>query len=360
MIINGLKSMGIDISGDRISISDDYISTSKGICFCHTMRQDRLLSLQKIFGTERVIFSPDPIMLIKDDRSDKSDGGVNNKVSDLIIVHSNMEDCDNIQLNRIITHMSRRYKSHQYILQNELGEFSPNSKFIIGVGIDRIAMGLILKSKKPFCVINPKFGSYISFLSVLGLDTCVIHTTEYPVLKDFFVEIYNNTSSIELACQNAHNEMNNLSSWVNLYVCNIPDKFKHNGNSKLHIPGCSSFYKDASSMSHVSGIYLETNIYESLVEKQFVHLYPWIGILEDDDIDKLEDLFSKPQFYVSLLFCKAIFCYSTNILILLVSRLSFMRHTNEIIVRNIHMSEDINDGDNLSPAKIIDIIESCL
>jgi hypothetical protein len=333
-----LSGIGVD---NIISVGDDTILVGRNVrfCLCHTGSIQRIMSLQEVYGTGRVIYCPDPMCLISVDSSDAK--------SDLLILYNDKDELIKLNIDRLLIHLKKKYDEITFIGYNEVTQYEViqaliKSKFVISIGANRIIAGLIIASMNLFCLINPIFGQYVLCLEDMGLDKLIITASTYAEMKHQFTDIYSNLAFVEETLSSSVPKMRRLAGWVKSYITLYqPSTKPHEKRGTFYIPdSCPLTFH---TKSNISGIYLDMCIIKSFLVEVRIHLYPWVGILETSNKNDIMNLFKSPSFLTSISMCRGIFCFTDTSLSYINSLLSTITSGRNIITKKISIPCDTCD-----------------
>lgn len=305
----------LGIQGD-INIKDDHIVTSTGIVYCHTTSHQRMCELQRSYGTERVVYTVDPSLLLTISSSVVRSGV-------FLIAYS--VSYDESIFSRLLNHLKERYKTIAYL---KVSECTPpdlmtrfrSSDFILSIGANRFTAGLIISSSTPFVFLDSTFGLYSNVLKDLNLEYLNVSVRRYEDLKSVFKDVLPRVASIRTQLETGVSQMRSTSKISSSFTPQKPSRAsaRPKALTPLYIP---SLHKDDDFLNELLselapyssgvGIYLDIAVTKTFTVNKHFHLYPWIGVIETTSLNGR--LFELPEFKLSLKFCLGLLVFTDTL-----------------------------------------------
>lgn len=319
-----LRLGGVCNDRSQISIRDDHTVDSTGRIFAHTMLPSRHCDLQKCYTTTKVVYAPDPYILLETSKKiDRS-----NVFLLMYRSTSNMTHVD-----RLVSHVSKKYDSLEKCMFTGIGERTVKDlcltitklrkvSFIMIVDCDRETAGLIVGSGTPFCMINPDYGNYSDCIDRLNLSALIIKSQDYNDLKVCYKSVCGVVTDVISNHVSNLTHVRRTAGWTRLCIergCNqgatttlSPRKspqinYYCQALEHSDCPFISELLVDLTSHSSTMGVCLDIAVYRSYVTHKYIRRYPWVGLVEIGDIDSIERLLKSPEFMASLCFCQGIY-----------------------------------------------------
>jgi hypothetical protein len=311
-----------------------YPNTMTGYHLIHHSNSSLMDGMQRIYGVGRVILCGDPSVLEPIDAQ---------SVPHLYIIHT--AECSQLYIDwvkRLVRHIETKYEDTRWVSPNPSdtlpsegrdvrwvhwnpSDTLPPPSFIILIEPSLDMVRYTLRCRCPFVVITRSGVDVVGYMKSLNLSQCIItigENTTYNQLKESFGDIYVSRRFLVPIIEESIQRERVMWTWAEKRVTYPIDKAPYTLRDTIYLDMALLIGVNPKTSPNGHASRDPALLIGAGTEWSMPHLYPWVGIVETNDLQSIQSMLQRPSFIISLYNCVVLFGYDDRSIVLLDSYLS--------------------------------------